>query len=213
MRLSKMIIITITNQMEKRWLPAVLVTAIFCCSWRNSEQINLLSTNFKKDTIMKNEDFTTSILVDQSPSDVFNAITNVRGWWSEEIEGNTAKLNDEFKYHFEDIHRCRMKLEEVVQDKKIVWHVLENYFKPTVVKDRKEWIDTKLFFEISKEGDKTRLTVTHKGLVPSYECFEICSAGWTQYINTSLYNLITTGKGNPNKTGRPTTAVEESLRG
>lgn len=54
---------------------------------------------------MSAADFTTTIAVDQSPEEVFNAVTNVRNWWSQEIEGNTAQLNDEFDYHFEDIHR------------------------------------------------------------------------------------------------------------
>jgi len=67
---------------------------------------------------MATSDFTTTILVDQTPTEAFNAINDVRGWWSEEIEGSTVKLNDEFKYHFEDIHRCQIKLIEVIADKK-----------------------------------------------------------------------------------------------
>ena len=44
--------------------------------------------------------------VDQTPEEVFNAINNPRGWWSEEIEGSTDKLNDEFNYHYKDVHHC-----------------------------------------------------------------------------------------------------------
>ncbi len=49
---------------------------------------------------MKTSDFSTTLLVDQTPKEVFDAVNNVRGWWSEEIEGRTDKLNEEFKYHY-----------------------------------------------------------------------------------------------------------------
>jgi len=42
---------------------------------------------------MEQQDFTTSILVDQTPMEAFDAINNVRAWWPGEIEGNTTKLH------------------------------------------------------------------------------------------------------------------------
>ncbi len=77
---------------------------------------------------MKNQDFTTTLSVDQTPKEAFDAILNVRGWWSENIEGSTAKLGDEFTYRYKDVHRCKMKLVEVIPEKKAVWLVLDNYF-------------------------------------------------------------------------------------
>ena len=145
---------------------------------------------------MTTQDFTATILVDQTPEVVFNAINNVRGWWSEEIEGHTDKLNEVFRYHYKDVHICNIKVIEMIPNEKVVWHVLDNYFNFT--RDKNEWKDTVITFEISKKGKKTQLQFTHLGLVPEYECFDICHNAWSQYIGESLYNLITTGKGQPN---------------
>jgi hypothetical protein len=158
---------------------------------------------------MSASDFSTVLLVDQNPKEVFRAVTNVRGWWSEEIEGGTEKLNDVFDYHFEDIHLCKIKLIEVVPDKKVVWLVLDNYFKFT--KDKTEWIGTKVIFDISQKDGKTELRMTHQGLVPEYECFEICHDAWTNYIQNSLRNLIVSGKGQPNGKEKPRTENEKKL--
>jgi len=154
-------------------------------------------------------DLTYTILVDQTPEEVFNAVNNVRGWWSEEIEGGTEQLDDEFNYHFEDVHRCKMKIIESVPGKKIVWEVLENYFKFT--KDSSEWTGNKIVFLINEKDGKTQLQFTQVGLVPEYECFDICRNAWGNYINNSLRNLITTGKGQPNGAGKPRTEDEIKL--
>jgi len=54
---------------------------------------------------MNDENFTTTFTVDQTPEEAFAAINDVRGWWSGEFEGSTDKLNDEFTYRYEDLHR------------------------------------------------------------------------------------------------------------
>lgn len=145
---------------------------------------------------MNPKNFTTTILVEQSPSKAFNAIKNFRAWWSEEIEGATDQLNEVFFYHYKDIHLCKLKLIEVIPDKKLVYQVLDNQFNFT--KDKSEWINTRLVFELREEEGKTNVTFTHEGLVPEYECYHVCFDAWTGYITKSLYNLIATGKGSPN---------------
>jgi len=159
---------------------------------------------------MDNRNFTATVMVDQSPKDVFNAVNNVRGWWSEEIEGSTDKLNEEFTYRYMDVHRCKMKLIEVVPEKKVVWLVLDNHFSFT--KDKSEWIGTKIIFDISRHDNKTQIHFTHSGLVPEYECYSACVNGWTQYIQHSLPSLITTGKGRPNSKTTARTIHELAAR-
>jgi hypothetical protein len=145
---------------------------------------------------MNHQDFTTTFSVGQTPAEAFRAINNVRGWWSEEIEGRTDILGDEFTYRYKDVHYSKLKLIEVVPDQKVVWLVLDNYLDFT--EDKSEWKSTKISFEVSQKGDKTEVRFTHFGLVPEYECYGVCSNAWGYYINGSLRSLITTGKGRPN---------------
>ena len=146
---------------------------------------------------MNDQNFSTTLMVEQTPQEAFAAIKNVRGWWSEEIEGSRDKLDDEFTYHYKDVHRCKMKMTEVIPGKKVVWRVVDHYFNFT--KDKNEWKGTDIVFEVSKKGNKTEIRFTHRGLVPEYECFNVCSNAWGSYINGSLRSLIATGKGHPNQ--------------
>ncbi len=145
---------------------------------------------------MEKKDFSVDIIVDQSPATAFKAIQNFRAWWSEEIEGTTDRLNETFLYHYKDVHLCKIKLVEIIPDKKLVYKVLDNEFNFT--KDKTEWIDTNLVFEILPEGNKTKVVFTHEGLVAEYECYDVCQDAWSSYIKGSLQDLITTGKGKPN---------------
>ena len=145
---------------------------------------------------METHDFTTAILVDQTPNEVFNAINHPQQWWSGEFTGSAKKLNDEFTYRYKDIHYSKQRVIEMIPNKKVVWLVTESQLN--FIEDKSEWTGTKIIFEISENKGKTQLHFTHEGLTPEYECYKACYDGWSNYIKKSLYSLITTGKGQPN---------------
>lgn len=144
---------------------------------------------------MKTENFSTSYIVDQSPEEVYNAVNNVRGWWSENLVGSTDELDATFKFQYKDVHRSTHKITELVPSKRVVWHVVDS--RLNFVEDKTEWNGTDVVFEIASKDDKTELRFTHEGLVPDIECYDGCSRGWSIYVGESLRSLITTGKGSP----------------
>lgn len=146
-------------------------------------------------TIMKTQSFTTTILVDSTPQEAFDAINDVRGWWSGEIDGRTDQLGAEWTYRYKTIHRTTQKVTELVPGKRVVWHITASEIN--FVKDNSEWDGTDIVFDIAKKGDQTEVRFTHVGLVPTIECYDGCSGAWGFYVNESLRDFITKGKGRP----------------
>lgn len=158
---------------------------------------------------MPHTDYLTATMsVDQAPDEVFAAITDVRGWWSQNIIGDTAAVADEFVFTDDSayageaarakkgIRFCRFRLTEVVPGERMVWHVVDAYLD--FIDDHDEWTGTDVVFDITATTEGTTLHFVHEGLTAAEsECFESCSAGWTFYITKSLPQLITTGTGRP----------------
>jgi len=142
---------------------------------------------------MKNESFTTTIEVAKPALVVFNAIKEVRKWWNnEDFDGNSLKLNDEFIINHPGQHYSKQKLIEVVPNEKIVWLVTDSTLD-WLQRDKHEWTNTKMIFEIIAKGDKTLLQFTHEGLVPAKECYAMCRQGWSMIISEWLFHFITVG--------------------
>lgn len=150
---------------------------------------------------MENKSYTATIEVTKSAHEVFNCVNYVSQWWAKSaeealsrqqtnFEGNSKNLNDEFTITSGDRHYSKQKLIEVIPDQKIVWQVTDckiNWLK----KDKTEWLNTKMIFEITPGTTKTMLKFTHEGLEPVMECYDNCVKGWDFLIKDRLFNFIT----------------------
>lgn len=146
---------------------------------------------------MKNQDFTTTLLVDRPPAEVFTTLLDVRAWWSglfdESFEGSSEKVGEEFRFRAGGgAHYTKQKLVELLPNKRVVWLVTESNL--SFVDKTDEWTGTKIGFELAEEGNKTKIVFTHQGLVPSFECYEACAPAWTQYIQERLTQALTKSK-------------------
>lgn len=139
---------------------------------------------------------TTTITVAASPQAAFDAINDVRGWWSGDIEGPTDQLGGEFSYRYGKLHYSKQRVTELVPGKRVAWLVVDSHLD--FVADKKEWNGTTVTFDIARKGDKTEIVFTHAGLDSSHQCFEDCNDAWGSYIRGSLHGLITKGRGAPN---------------
>ncbi len=144
---------------------------------------------------MKTHDFTTTIVVNQTATEVFNAINQPQNWWTGDITGSAEKLNDEFEYHYKDFHYSKQRVVEMIPDKMVVWLVADSALN--YAEDKSEWTGTKISFEITEQGNQTEVRFTHEGLVPEFECFDSCSNAWTDLIREGLFTLITKGETQP----------------
>lgn len=146
---------------------------------------------YKKD--MATPHFTFTLQTEKTPGQVFRAINQVRDWWtgyySEEIKGNTEKLNDEFSFRAAGgAHYTKQKIVETIPGKKVVWLITHSELSFLEKKD--EWIGTKVIFDISAKGGKTQLVFTHEGLTPEIECYDSCAPAWSEYLQHKLLPLI-----------------------
>lgn len=139
-------------------------------------------------------DYYADIKAHCSVQKAFDSVCRVSAWWTENVEGNTEHINDEFTVRFGETF-SRFKITEAIPAQKLVWHVLDCNLH--WMKDKKEWRGTNIVWQISGSGNSSHIRMTHVGLNAGIECFEDCTQGWNHYVKVSLFNLIEEGKGEP----------------
>ena len=135
-----------------------------------------------------------SFTAEASPEDILGKIRQVSEWWTRHIAGSTERLDEMFTVMFGETFVTFVVVEQDSQQRE-VWRVSDCNLQ--WVRDKKEWRDTEISWELEVNGNRTTVVMTHCGLTPGAECYERCETGWNFYVGESLRRFITEGAGMP----------------
>lgn len=138
--------------------------------------------------------FTTTITVNASAQDAFDAINDVSGWWGR-TTGSTTAVGGEFVYVVPGLHYSGFRVTELVPGRRVAWLVTGSHLD--FVDDKQEWNGTTVRFDILEGDGGTRVVFTHDGLTADDDCYDICTNAWGMFVNGSLKARIETGEGAP----------------
>ena len=124
--------------------------------------------------------------IKSSPDEVYKALTTREGlaaWWTNNTQGE-SKVGGVLQFHF-GAGGFDMKVLELDPAKGVLWQVVDG---------PKEWIGTKVSWELKQEADYTIVLFKHQGWKEPVEFMHHCSTKWGVFL-MSLKSLLETGKG------------------
>jgi len=142
--------------------------------------------------------YTREIIVSTIPKEIFKALTTgFNKWWTTGCNF-VSKSGDKITFKFGASYWVMLAInlipEKLVELECIEAHHVHDGLPSSILN---EWKGSKLIWNIHRQDDKTKIVFTHKGLVPSLECYDICKQGWDYFFVNSLKQYLDTGKGSP----------------
>jgi uncharacterized protein YndB with AHSA1/START domain len=129
-----------------------------------------------------------------SLDDVYKALTTREGlsaWWTNNTQGEGSKVGGVLQFRFtaggKEIGGFDMKVLELHPAERVLWQVVDG---------PKEWIGTKVSFELKQEGEYSIVLFKHQGWKEPVEMMHHCNTKWGIFL-MSLKSLLETGKGAP----------------
>lgn len=129
------------------------------------------------------------LVINASAEKVYKALTTkngVAGWWTPDtVIGKN--VGDKNEFNFGSKYHNLMTIKELTSNKRVEWFC--------EIGD-KEWIGTRLVFEIEKQDNNSFIRFTHDDWEEETDFFASCNYHWGYYLR-SLKQYCETGKGTP----------------
>lgn len=140
-----------------------------------------------------------TLVIKASPARVNSALTTpegLRGWWTQDCD-YPSEPDGSIRLRFGRNYK-ELRIEKIEPNREVEWRcIAAQMFAAQPFARKDEWVGTRIVFHLTPVDDgTTRLEFAHVGLVPEFECFELCSDGW-RYFMRSLQLFVETGLGTP----------------
>ncbi|GGY61878.1 activator of HSP90 ATPase [Cellvibrio zantedeschiae] len=143
-----------------------------------------------------------SFICKTTPAKVYDALTSLQGlqgWWTQECTGSTTAggtLHFRFGNSYKD-----MRIESLEPNREVRWLCTLAHIEHERLTRKDEWVGTQIVFRLTPDGSAhTRVDFDHIGLVPGFECYDLCKNGWNYFLK-SLQSYTETGEGTPFESG------------
>ena len=131
------------------------------------------------------------LIVRSLPEKIYKTLTTKEGatnWWTVQAEIG-GKVGDINTFDFGERYHNIMKIVDLQPNKRVEWECIEG---------DKEWIGTRLTFEIEKQDDNSILRFTHNNWREETDFFASCNYHWGYYMR-SIKLYCEKGEGTPFK--------------
>ena len=138
---------------------------------------------------MESRDYQITITVNIPAEEAFRKIGEVSLWWTKGIRGQAKLLGDRFTMRVgESETYVDLEVVELEPNARIVWRVTDCNLH--WITNRAEWTGTRILWEVTSKNGGTEIRMTHIGLIPGAECYDVCKPGWDFHVGKSLYRFL-----------------------
>jgi len=124
-----------------------------------------------------------------SLDDAYKALATREGlaaWWTNYTRGE-SEVDGVLEFRFGERGGFDMKVLELTPGKRVLWKVVDG---------PKEWVGTKISWDLRKEGERSIVMFKHEGWREPVEFMHHCSTKWAVFL-MSLKSLVENGRGAP----------------
>jgi uncharacterized protein YndB with AHSA1/START domain len=134
--------------------------------------------------------------VNKPVPEVYRVITeHISDWWSRDLTGTSAHPGDSFTIAFGKTRKT-FEIVEAIPGKVVIWKCIKAHIDMPSLKNKAEWTGTRMIWTLNTADKETTITFMHQGLNKGLECYDICEAGWDEFLS-SFQDYLATGNGRP----------------